>query len=108
MLKKKLPSIADQGEPQDMDGEAQESHRRSMNRESSKTSIDRQNRQKRDAEISAWVERQEAVRSAHNARPSIREYYSEPVTSKSPRSPAHSFASFAPSSNGRPEVSVKK
>jgi len=71
-IKRKLPSISDQGGQDEGDGEAQESSRRAMKREFSKGSIDRQ---KRDEEIALWVQRQEAVRTAQAARPSMREYY---------------------------------
>ena len=71
-IKRKLPSISDQGAQDEGEGEAQESSRRAMKREFSKGSIDRQ---KRDEEIALWVQRQEAVRAAQAARPSIREYY---------------------------------
>jgi len=75
LAKENLPSISDIA--QDADGEAEVSEgRRRTKHEPKKGAIDRE---KRDTTISAWVARQQMVRGAQTARPSIREFYEEDV-----------------------------
>eukprot|EP00965_Chrysotila_dentata_P016724 555067-Pleurochrysis_carterae.AAC.1 len=68
-LKTRLPSIADQNEAQEGEAECHDG-RKAANRDAAKGSVDTQ---RRDEKINAWVQRQEAARSA--SKPSIREFY---------------------------------
>ena len=68
--KEDLPSMTDHGPEDFADDSAGPS--RGRGREGKKGAIDRE---KRDSAIAAWVNRQELVRGAKTARPTIREYY---------------------------------
>ncbi|KAL1527505.1 hypothetical protein AB1Y20_008961 [Prymnesium parvum] len=69
MVKRMLPSMSDQGPDQEGENDQQE---RARAHDARKGNIDRH---KRDESIAAWLERQQQLRGAVTARPTIREYY---------------------------------
>lgn len=81
MVRKMLPSMSDHAPDQEGDAEQQESRRR-REHEAKKGAIDRQ---RRDAIIQHWVQRQQDVRGAKTARPTIRDFYEGPEQLQRPR-----------------------
>jgi hypothetical protein len=67
LAKEDIPSISDR-EPEDFAGDSEPTVRKG----SKKGDIDKW---KRDSSITAWVNRQNMVRGAQTARPTIREFY---------------------------------
>ena len=72
--KEELPSMTEYAPEDFADGLEPADARRRREKEAKRGAIDRE---KRDSAISSWVARQQQVRGAQTARPSIREYYEE-------------------------------
>ena len=83
LAKENLPSINDQPIGGD-DGDGDPSPTKRRGHETARGSIDRR---KRDDAISAWVQKQQAVRGAQTARPSIRDYYDSAPPKGTPKWP---------------------
>ena len=70
-MRPQLPAVSDRDGGDDFDGDADlSSSRRSPSRRSQQ-----QRREQRDKQIVEWAKRQQKIRGAQTARPSMREFY---------------------------------